>query len=258
MHLNLNSRAVGCKMIVAVVAQAVLASSGFAFGFTITAPNGLFNMGGNSASELPFDTGTNSIRYQQVFDASQFGRIGPGGALVTTLAFRVAASGQGFDTTLPSIRIDLSTTAKAPYALSPTFAENVGEDDAIVFGTGPLSIRAGGFVGPGAWDVLVPLARPFFYSPSAGNLLLDVRNFGGGNSTFFDGVFTAGDSVSMLYATPGDASGSVNSATGRPNTFGLATLFEVTPVPEPTSVSLMLCGICLLALLGARAKNARR
>src|SRR5712692_5009815 len=255
MHLNLNSRAVGCKMIVAVVAQAVLASSGFAFGFTITAPNGLFNMGGNSASELPFDTGTNSIRYQQVFDASQFGRIGPGGALVTTLAFRVAASGQGFDTTLPSIRIDLSTTAKAPYALSPTFAENVGEDDAIVFGTGPLSIRAGGFVGPGAWDVLVPLARPFFYNPAAGNLLLDVRNFGGGSTTYLDAQVTLGDSVSAVQAYTGDGSGSVNSTTGLPHTGGLITLFEVTPVPEPASISVLLLAICATALVRLLCKH---
>src|SRR5713226_8554256 len=102
MHLNLNSRAVGCKMIVAVVAQAVLASSGFAFGFTITAPNDLFNMGGNSFSSLPFDTGTNSIRYQQVFDASQFGSLGSGGGLITMLSFRVAPNGQNFDTTLPN------------------------------------------------------------------------------------------------------------------------------------------------------------
>ncbi len=257
MHLNMNSARRCSKLSWLGLAQASLVTAAYCAGFGITVPNEFFNRIGNSASELPFDTGTNSIRYQQVFDASQFGQIGPGGAVITMLSFNVAASGQGFDTTLPSIRIDLSTTTKLPDALSPTFADNVGADDAIVFGTGPLSIRAGGPAG-GAFDIHVPLARPFFYLPSAGNLLLDVRNFGGGNTTFFDGVFTVGDSVSMVYGTPADGSGSVNSSDGRLNTFGLITRFEGTLVPEPAPLLLLILGLCAVALAARRRKAGWR
>ena len=39
---------------------------------------------------------------------------------------------------------------------------------------------------------------PFFYDPSLGNLLLDVRNFGGGATTYFDSVDEFSDGVSRV------------------------------------------------------------
>jgi hypothetical protein len=174
------------------------------------------------------------------------------------LSFRVDVNNSlatGFDTTLPSIQIDLSTTAKAPDALSPIFAQNVGADDRVVL-SGPLSIRA---PGPSlGWDVHIPLTHPFFYLPSSGNLLLDVRNFGGGSTTYFDAQVTVGDSVAAVQAYTGDGTGSVDSTTGLPHTGGLVTLFEVTPVPEPSPRSLLLLGVCAVALAARRGKAGRR
>jgi len=237
-----------------------------AFCVSIIVPNDLFNVEGNAAATVPFDIGTGTARYQQVYDASQFapfgqfGGIGPGGAWITMLSFRVDVNNsmaQGFDTTLPSIQINLSTTAKAPDALSPVFAQNVGADDTIVHAAGPLSIRAGGPAGPGAWDISIPLTRPFFYLPSSGNLLMDVRNFGGGTTTFFDDQLALGDSISVVVSWSG-VGGSVDSATGTTGTSGLVTLFEVTPVPEPASLSFAVLGICAVALARTCGKSARR
>jgi hypothetical protein len=214
MHLHLKPSHPGWKLSCVLLAQFLGLAP--AFGVSIIVPNDLFNVEGNGATTVPFDTQTGTARYQQVYDASQFapfgqfGGIGAGGAWITMLSFRVDVNNsmsQGFDTTLPSVQIDLSTTAKAPDALSPIFAQNLGADDTIVHAAGPLSIRAGGPVGPGAWDIVIPLTHPFFYLPSSGNLLLDVRNFGGGSTTYFDGSVTSGDSVSSVYAYTVDGTG---------------------------------------------------
>src|SRR6266702_256932 len=257
MHLHLNEAARRWRFLSIQLAQLLVLTVGHCV--SIIVPSDLANAYGNGGSTVPFDTtATGTARYQQVYDASQFTSQAPAGAFIKLLVFRVDESVEGFQSVLPSIQIDLSTTAKAPDALSPIFAQNVGVDDRVVFGTGPLSIHSIGAGGPGTWDIIIPLATPFFYLPSAGNLLMDVRNFGGGSSTPFDGVHTAGDSVSSVYAYTGDGTGSVNSTSGRVFTFGLATLFEVTPVPEPASLSLLILGFCAIALAARRCKAGWR
>src|SRR5713101_1629216 len=126
MHLNLKRQSHQWKFCLLPLAQLLGATCGYCV--SIVVPNGFDNMYGNGAATVPFDTQTGTARYQQVFDASQFapfgkfGGIGADGAWITMLSFNVARSGQNFDTTLPSIQIDLSTTPKAPDALSPVFA----------------------------------------------------------------------------------------------------------------------------------------
>ena len=85
---------------------------------------------------------------------------------------------------LPMMTLNyLALTTASPNALNATFAANVGADDAVVFGPGPLTISSA-FTGPPAgpkdFDVLIPLDRTFPYDPSQGNLLLDVRVFDDG------------------------------------------------------------------------------
>jgi hypothetical protein len=92
----------------------------------IVLPNAQAALEGNDFNELPFNLAPASLtseRYQQVYRASDFGAIPPGGALITQLAFRPDADlGVAFSSTLPDVRIDLSTTAAGPDALSSTFA----------------------------------------------------------------------------------------------------------------------------------------
>jgi hypothetical protein len=88
------------------------------------------------------------------------------------------------------------------------------------------------------------LERPFFYDPSAGNLLMDVRNFSGGVGARMGSVYAAnyfGDSTSVVGAND------VMATVGGTHTDGLITLFTVTPVPEPASALVFLTGGLLLA-----------
>ena len=151
--------------------------------------------------------------------------------------------GHAFSVTISSIRIDLSTTLAVPDSLSSTFASNVGLDDKIVF-SGPLSLSSS-FIGPAggpkAFDIIINLTTPFFYNPSLGNLLLDVRDFSGepsGLAGEFDSQFTPGDPVSRAF---GDIASLTASTV---DTEGLVTRFTITP--EPGTIGLLATAIVLM------------
>src|ERR1041385_3077113 len=114
----------------------VAAATASAASLVETVPNGYASTGGNDDNIYPFGigAGTNvSMRYQQVYDASQFAETIPNEGLITEIDFRVdGPHGFGFVATLPDIQINLSTTAKGPDSLSPIFSENVGGDDTVV------------------------------------------------------------------------------------------------------------------------------
>jgi hypothetical protein len=208
---------------------------------TVVVPNGNAMVEGNSNNGYPFDlgqTGLSSQRYQQVYAASQFSGIPSGGGLITQIIFRPDAfSGGAFTSTLPDMQIDLSTTSAPDDGLSTTYANNVGADDTVVFARGPLTLSSaftGPPNGPKDFDIIITLTTPFFYNPANGNLLMDVRNFGGGSTTFFDAAFTTGDGSSRVFNSD------VNSGTGSTDTEALITGFTI--VPEPGSAALLLVG----------------
>ena len=161
--------------------------------------------------------------------------------------------------TLPDIQINLSTTTRQPDDLSPLFLSNLGADDTVVFARGSLSLSSaviGPYQGPKDFDVLINLQNPFIYDPAKGNLLLDVRNFQGGNLGFsLDAEATDGDGVSRVLtngAIPGGVDSPVGTTANTLSTLGLVTRFTVTPaaavVPdEPSTFALLVMG--MLALL---------
>jgi len=219
---------------------------------TVVVPNGNAMVEGNSNNGYPFDlggTGLLSQRYQQVYAASQFG----GGGLITQIIFRPDAfAGQAFTSTLPDIQIDLSTTSAGDDGLSTTYANNVGADDTVVFTRGSLTLSSaftGPPDGPKDFDIIITLTTPFLYNPALGNLLLDVRNYGGGSTTFFDAAFTTGDGSSRLFNSD------VNSGTGSTDTEALVTGFVI--VPEPGTAMLLAGGGTLLALFGGCRRRQR-
>ena len=202
---------------------------------------------GNTGAQLPFLIGSNtavSVRYQQVYGASDFMRVRTP-FLITEIDFG-GVTGRGFtvaDENLRNVRIDFSTTSRALDDLSLTFANNVGFDNTTVF-SGPLHVRDDNL---SEYGIRIPLQTPFLYDPSAGNLLLDVRNFqtvcscspAGFESMRGEG--TLGDTVSSVWAPDVNAA----SATLQ-STLGLVTSFRVTPVPEPGTWALVLVGLGML------------
>lgn len=228
---------------------------------TSVVPGGLSHRYGNATSGAPFHMGEgNSARFQQVFDASEFSHAGADALVITSIRFRrnpfdpnLPTSGDSFISILPDIQFNLSTTLRAPDGLSTTFAENIGMDDTQVIHRGPLGLQSVGGVLPEDFEIVVEMDTPFIFRPATGNLLLDIRNYDGGVTTFFNGQSVVGDSVSSLTAYTGSDTGTVESESGVRSTFGYVTLFEFTPIPEPSSVALV--GMAVALVVGLRFKR---
>jgi len=201
------------------------------FGGPLIVPNEWSTAQGDAGNLFPLFS-SKPIRYQQVFDASQFSRLTPGGGLINRIAFRGHGPGVPFTGTVAQLQANLSTTSKAPDGLSSTFADNVGPDETQVF-SGPLSTAATFTGDPTNFEIVVNFATPFFYDPSKGNLLLDIRNAQGGvevppNDQELDGTSASGDSVSRVY-NYGDVTATTAGQTGgvdEKDTYGLITKFN--------------------------------
>jgi hypothetical protein len=215
--------------------------SGYARAVSIVVPNSSADTETGDNNSFPFSigyAGFNSQRYQQVYDASQFAAA-RGGGYVTQILFRPDGDGVhgfAFTNTLASVQIQLSTTSAGVSNLSTTFVNNVGTDVINAYsGALPLSSACTGPAGgPKNFDIVINLQTPFFYNSANGNLLMDVRNYNGGFTTFFDSVDNLSDSVSRLYTLASDG---VNLATGQGDTSGLVTEFTIVPPSLNINVS---------------------
>jgi hypothetical protein len=218
---------------------------------TIYSPPAYTSAEGDGDNGLPFNLANFSLpsaRYQQVYGASQFSTLPPGGGMLTQIAFRIEGgiSGSSFSTTLSDLQIDFSTTGASVDGLSLNFAANVGGDNTIVVHRGPLALSGtkSGVVSP--FNVVITFDTPFYYNPAFGNLLMDVRNFGGGLTTQFDSSNNTDGTSRVTTYTGLD----VNSPTGYvADTTALVTQFTFQPIPEPTTASLLVLGLAGVALL---------
>ena len=201
---------------------------------SVVVPNDLKSTEGNSVWNIPFDGFLGSMRYQQVFAASQFSTISNGGGLIRAIEFRIDGHCRfGGGQTVPSLQINLSTTSRGSDSLNPVFAKNVGLNDAIV--RGPSSLTMGGACFPGKmpqfFDLVIKFDSPFFYNSTVGNLLLDIRNYSGpnddGSQLALDAHDLIGDSISSIFAFEVNATSAFET-----RSVGFVTRFEIIPVPN--------------------------
>jgi hypothetical protein len=222
---------------------------------TIVSPGADASIEGSSNNGYPFNLSffsLTSMRYQQVFNSSEFSAAG-GPMLITGIRFRPDTdTGAAFASTLSSVRIDLSTTSVNASTLGSVFAGNVGANNTVVF-NGALSLSSaytGPVGGPKNFDIVITLTTPFLYNSASGNLLLDVRNFGGGGTTQFDS--------DVLPPTQRVWAGAVGDATGtNVGDTGLIAQFVYTAVPEPQMVSLAAFGLAGMAARRLRKSSVR-
>lgn len=204
---------------------------------------------GNTAFFGPLQT---AIRYQQVYAASDFGLVSAG-AYITQIAFHYEPQTAFFGgATASNVLVKLSTTQKTVDGLASTFSENVGLDEMVVYGVGPVVMPPGDRPG---FDVYINLTTHFLYNPQAGNLLLEIQNFGGfgppvADPVFLDGHNDISDSVSRLAAS------NPNGLTGSPGSGGLRTQFTFVPIPEPSTTALS--GGASVILLAYRFRIRRK
>lgn len=218
---------------------------------------------GDTFSTVPFTGSPNSARFQQVYDSAAFTFFGQRPYLIHELQFRTDGDGTGFFSRFPGFQINMSTTTRPVDGLSAIFAENVGRNDATVIPFGPYQVTGGYFsdIRPQLFTTVITFSTPFYYDPSQGNLLLDIRNSGGGSTgwgippffgpAYVDAVNVTGDSVSSV------AANNVNALSGTPSSLGLVTRFMVTPVPEPSTFALLLVGLVAFGF-SARSRQTRK
>ena len=229
MHAPLFSRVLLASLVAAAVSAIGLSAPARAG--EVVVPSAQVGAEGNWNNGFPFNIGywqIPSMRYQQVYGAADWAAVSEP-VLITEIRFRKDGGFTGgFSSVLPHVQINLSTTIFAPDQLTRIFDDNVGLDDTVVF-DGPLPLSSPQSTRsplPHPFDIVIPLQTPFLYDPSRGNLLLEVRNYGGGRTTFFDS-HVASDQTSVSSTNVG---GRVDSPTANfTYTGGLITKFAFVP-----------------------------
>ena len=213
---------------------------------TIYTPPGSHFVDGNSS----FD-GSPGYGFQQVFPAEWFSDLPKGGGVIKQVIFRSDSSIFGqrdWAGNVTGVEIGVSTIQKTSASLSPIFAQNLGGDRTLLSKTTDiflLSNLPGGTGNASEFSLSFGSNKDgFFYDPSAGNLLLDIRGLG---FPFALDAYTSAENVSVTFSSIDHS-----FSQGKLLQKGLVVLFAFYPVPEPTRVGLFALGVISLAIARKR------
>jgi hypothetical protein len=209
---------------------------------TLVVPSELANVEGNTEASLG---GFNvPIRTQQVYSSSLFSAIGPEGANISELRFRIDGGGpNGFSTT-SELEVRLSSTRVNEETLNSNWQFNVGADETVVLPRSPINLSSGYIAGgPNAFSIVIPFPTQFHYSPSNGNLLVDIFAYEPGQLRFFDAQLVVGDGLGIVRGGIGSPFG------GTISSGAFITQLTFVPVPEPQLMHFLVCGSMLILAL---------
>jgi hypothetical protein len=187
-----------------ICALLLLQSTAFAAIAIFTAPNGLNDVEGDSASTRPFGDSaacSNGFRYQQIINGDQglFGTI-------PDIAFRLDGGAAAVGPlTYGNTTVTLSSTDRTSTTMSPNFDDNLGLDRRVVW-TGDLEVLASTDAGTNPFDIILIDGDGFRFGDEGDNLLIDitVENCPPGAAFFMDAVSDSSD-VRGLFAGDRDA-----------------------------------------------------
>ena len=173
--------------------------------------------------------------YQELYSSTDFSGAGSP-FTIHNIAF-ASTTGSTPGTATYDLTLRLSTTSATTSSLSSTFAANEGADQAVVF-SGPLTAN---IQANGTFDLVFP-TTPFVYTPSQGNLLLDVvlnKTTQAASPLYFFSDNSFSGSTARVFQAGGTGGGS---------TFGSAlyTQFNAPAVPEASTTA----SFGLLLMLG--------
>jgi len=141
-------------------------------------------------------------RFQTLYASSLFGGASASPVWIRELAFRPAPGQPSFRLDIPDLVMSMSTTPLPDDNLTKTFSNNVGPNANVVL-SGPIQLSSAGAPvagGPGEFDLIFRLSKPFLYDPSQGSLLVDMQFSGQatGVGGYIDAVDGFGDGVSRV------------------------------------------------------------
>jgi hypothetical protein len=179
---------------------------------------------GNFNNSFPFNIGgfgIASMRYQQIYSASQFSSAG----VIDAIRFREDPAFSGNFTASFNMKITLSYAANTVNTASAVFANNIGAGAVTVFdGVATLSDTVSGS-NPRPFDFVIDVANLFRYDPSQGDLLVDISMR---NSPAIGVAFDAVSAPSSSGLTTRIYQTDVNATTGQgPFDSGLVTRFDM-------------------------------
>jgi len=177
----------------------IVQSSAIAAIALFSAPNGLIDVEGDSASTLPFGDSAacvDGFRFQQIID----GDVGVFGT-IPDLAFRLdGGAGAVGPLIYGNTTITLSSTDRSAATMSANFDDNLGLDRQVIF-TGDLEIQAGTAAGTNPFDIQLIDLGGFRFGDEGDNLLVDisVESCPPGAAFFMDAVSST-DQVRGLFS----------------------------------------------------------
>lgn len=138
----------------------------------VVVPDEAWDSPGNSSTSEPFGATSlcaDGMRFQQILDGDAVG-----GGNISGLAFRLDDGQPALGSvTYGDTTIKLSSTTRTTGNMSKTFADNIGDDETLVF-QGDMTVSSGTGSPTNPFGFQLPIDVPFQFNGSARNLLVDI------------------------------------------------------------------------------------